>query len=145
MALILDNKTPLNNKATLSGKSPMRTYLLRRANSFICAFRGIAIVFKTQANAQLHILATAIIVGLGFWLQLSSIEWCFIILCIAMVLAAEAINTAVEFVVDLACPEFHHLAGKAKDVAAGAVLISVIICGFVWGIIYIPKLVALFI
>lgn len=94
----------------------------------------------SQANAQVHIFATALIIGLGAYLGLSATEWCLILICIAMVLAAEGFNTAIEFVVDLASPEQHPLAGKAKDVAAGAVLLSVMVCGIVWGIIYLPKI-----
>jgi diacylglycerol kinase (ATP) len=61
-----------------------------------------------------------------------------------LVLLAEGMNTAVEMVVDLVSSEIHPLAGKAKDVAAGAVLLSVLVCGGVWGIICLPKLGALF-
>ncbi|MEM7372672.1 MAG: diacylglycerol kinase family protein [Bacteroidota bacterium] len=119
--------------------SPIR-FLKLRIRSFGYAFKGIGTLFATQANAQVHFVATLLIVGLGFWLELSPVEWCLILICIALVLTAEGVNTAIEFVVDLVSPDPHPLAGKAKDVAAGAVLISVIICGCVWGIIYLPKL-----
>lgn len=119
--------------------SPIR-FIKHRIRSFGFAFKGIATLFATQGNAQVHVLATVLIVALGAWLGLSPTEWCLILICIAMVLTAEGMNTAIEFVVDLVSPDHHPLAGKAKDVAAGAVLISVIICGCVWGIIYLPKL-----
>ena len=118
----------------------LHSYLDKRIRSFGYAFKGIKTLFRTQANAQIHLFATIIIIGLGIWLGLSPLEWCLIFVCIALVLAAEAINTAIEFAVDLASPEQHPLAGKAKDVAAGAVLLSVIVCGLVWGVIYLPKI-----
>lgn len=121
----------------------LKSYLRSRVNSFGYAFSGIAILFRTQANAQIHALAVVIIVALGFLLALQPLEWCAIIVCMAMVLLAEALNTALEFLVDLVSPDYHPLAGKVKDVAAGAVLLSVLFCGVVWAIIFIPKILAL--
>lgn len=116
------------------------SFLKTRIKSFGYAFKGIAILFGTQVHARIHLLAILVITVLGFLLGLSAIEWCCITICIALVLTAEAINTAIEYVVDLASPDHHELAGKAKDVAAGAVLLSVIVCGIVWSIIFIPKI-----
>ncbi len=118
----------------------MRQYLYKRMKSFEYAFKGIATLFTTQPNAQIHLVAVIVIVIMGVVVGLDDWEWCSIILCIALVLVSEALNTALEFLTDLTSPDYHPLAGKAKDVAAGAVLISVIICGVVWGIIFIPKL-----
>jgi len=118
----------------------MKEYFIKRIKSFEYAFKGITTLFVTQPNAQIHLLAVIVIVSMGIYLGLEPWEWCAIIICIAMVLVSEAINTAIEFLTDLASPDYHPLAGKAKDVAAAAVLMSVIICGIVWGIIYLPKL-----
>ncbi|MEL6191828.1 MAG: diacylglycerol kinase family protein [Bacteroidota bacterium] len=111
-----------------------------RLKSFGYAFKGIWTLFYTQPNARIHLLATIIIIGLGVALGLSPTEWCLIIGCIALVLMSEAVNTAIEFVVDLVSPDYHELAEKAKDVAAAAVLLSVICCGVIWAIIYVPKI-----
>ncbi|MEO0898506.1 MAG: diacylglycerol kinase family protein [Bacteroidota bacterium] len=119
------------------------TYITKRIKSFGYAFKGIATLFKTQANAKLHLLAVVLITLLGLYLQLNISEWCHIIICMAMVIMAEAINTAIEFMIDLVSPDYHPLAGKAKDVAAAAVLLSVIFCAVVWGLIFIPKIIAL--
>ena len=113
-----------------------------RAKSFGYAFKGIGTLFQTQTNARIHLLGIAVITLLGFVYKLNPNEWCAIIICMALVVAVEAVNTAIEFIVDLVSPEHHPLAGKAKDVAAGAVLLSVIICGVVWGIIFVPKIIA---
>ena len=116
------------------------SYFKARIRSFTYAFRGIYLLFASQANARIHLLAVGIIVAMGVWLGLSVTEWCLIILCMALVLLAEGMNTAIEFLTDLVSPEYHPLAGKAKDAAAGAVLLSVLICGVVWGMIFLPKL-----
>jgi len=118
----------------------MYQFIIGRIRSFGYAFKGIWLLFSTQPNAQVHLIGTIVIVGLGFYINLSPLEWCAICICIAMVLMAEAMNTAIEFLTDLVSPDYHPLAGKTKDVAAGGVLLAVIICGIVWGIIYLPKI-----
>ncbi|MEM6768457.1 MAG: diacylglycerol kinase family protein [Bacteroidota bacterium] len=127
-------------EAPTSESNGVLTYLKGRVKSFGYAFKGIWLLFSTQPNAKIHLVATAIIGLMGLQLGLSAIEWCFIIGCIALVLTVEAINTALEFLVDLVSPEYHELAGKAKDVAAAAVLLSVICCAVIWAIIYLPKI-----
>jgi diacylglycerol kinase (ATP) len=118
----------------------MLEFFKKRVRSFVYAFRGIWTFFSTEVHPKIHLLALVIISLMGWWLGLSALEWCLIVLCFALVLMAEAFNTALEFLVDLVSPDYHELAGKAKDVAAGAVLITVILCGIVWGIIFLPKL-----
>lgn len=123
--------------------SAIRSYLIARIKSFGYAGKGIIVLFQSQVNAQIHLVAIVLISALGVYLKLAALEWCVIAICMAIVLLAEALNTALEFLVDLVSPEYHPLAGKVKDVAAGGVLLSVIGCGVAWGIIYIPKLLAL--
>lgn len=129
-------------RAFLIDAGPMREFFLGRVRSFGYAFQGIATLFREQINARIHLLAVLLITALGLWLELSRSEWCDILLCMALVLLAEALNTALEYLVDLVSPGQHPLAGKAKDVAAGAVLLSVICCAVVWGLIFLPKLYA---
>ena len=117
-------------------------YLRKRAQSFVYAFKGIKELFISQPNAQIHLVAIVVIGVLGSYVGLNNMEWCLVIVCMALVLVAEGLNTAVEFLTDLASPDFHPLAGKAKDVAAGSVLIAVILGGIVWGIIFLPKLLS---
>ena len=83
-------------------------------------------------------------IAAGLFFSVSTIEWCLLILAIAMVLCAEGMNTAIEFLTDLASPNFHELAGKTKDVAAGAVLISAIGAAIIGFIIFLPKIWAYF-
>lgn len=117
----------------------MITYLRKRTKSFVYAFRGIGLLFTTQPNARIHAVAMIAIVAVGFWVSLAPMEWCIIAICMGLVLAAEAINSSIEFLTDLASPDIHPLAEKTKDLAAGAVLITVIFGGIVWCIIHIPK------
>lgn len=94
-----------------------------RVRSIKCAFKGIRVMVASQHNAWIHAATLAVVVaGLSF--ALTAAEWCWIILAIISVWTAEALNTAFEFLTDVASPEFHPLAGKAKDVAAGAVLMT---------------------
>ena len=95
-----------------------------RIRSFSFAFRGIAIMLRSQHNAWIHATATIVAIVAGIVAGLSRAEWCWIVLAIVAVWTAEALNTALEFLTDVVSPEFHPIAGQAKDVAAGAVLIT---------------------
>ena len=83
-------------------------------------------MLSTQHNAWIHAASTVAVVAAGFYFKLTKADWSWIILTIISVWTAEALNTAFEFLTDVASPEFHPLAEKAKDVAAGAVLITAI-------------------
>lgn len=95
-----------------------------RARSFGYAFRGVRVLVVTQPNAWIHAVATVLVCALGLSLGLSAAEWCWIVLAMAAVWTAEALNTAIESLTDLVSPNHHPLAGQAKDVAAAGVLIA---------------------
>jgi len=95
-----------------------------RLRSFKYAIHGIVLMLKSQHNAWLHAVASLLVLFTGLLFGLSAAEWCWLVLAIVVVWTAEALNTALEFLADVASPEFHPLVEKAKDVAAGAVLIS---------------------
>jgi len=111
----------------------------KRLQSFGYAFRGIREVMRSEANMQIHIAITILVIVCGIAFSISLTEWMFCLLCIGLVVGAEMMNTAIENVVDLASPEQHPLAGKAKDIAAGAVLICAIISVFIGLLIFVPK------
>ena len=111
----------------------------KRIQSFGYAFKGIRHVFGTEANMKIHITISVLVIICGFVFAISLTEWICCLLCIGMVVGAEMMNTAIENVVDLASPEQHPLAGNAKDIAAGAVLICAIISVIVGLLIFIPK------
>ena len=120
------------------GLSMPNTYLSARLRSFGHAFRGIGILLQTQQNARIHAVATVLVLGAGAIFRISTVEWALTVLAILCVWVAEAINTSIEFLVDLASPEHHPLAGKAKDVAAGAVLVAAIGAAMVGGFVFGP-------
>ncbi len=95
-----------------------------RIKSVRYAIQGLATMLKSQHNAWLHALATVLVFTAGFFFGLGTSEWCWIILSVVSVWIAEALNTALEFLADIACPTEHPTVKRAKDVAAGAVLIS---------------------
>jgi diacylglycerol kinase (ATP) len=97
-----------------------------RIRSIRCALIGIGTMVRSQQNAWVHAAATVLVIALGLALHLSTSDWCWVVLAVMSVWTAEALNTAVEFLTDVASPTFHPIAGKAKDVAAGAVLIAAI-------------------
>jgi diacylglycerol kinase (ATP) len=88
------------------------------------ALRGVGFMFA-ERNVWILLAATLAVCGAGLWFRLAALEWGLVVLAVALVWVAEGLNTALERLTDLASPEFHPLAGKAKDIAAGAVLLAV--------------------
>jgi diacylglycerol kinase (ATP) len=130
----VDSSTVLTaNRLTFTG----------RVRSFSCALRGIGLMLRTQHNAWLHAVATLVVSIVGLALRISAAEWCWIALAIMAVWTAEALNTALELLTDVASPAFHPLAGQAKDVAAGAVLISALGSAAIGCLVLGPHLLAL--
>lgn len=123
---------------------PLFQYLRARRDSFRYAANGVRLVVVTQAHARLHVVAASGVVFVAWALSVSPLEWCVLLLAIALVWVSEAINTALEFAVDLASPGFHPVAGKAKDVAAGAVLVAACLAAAIGGIVFFPKLAIFF-
>jgi diacylglycerol kinase (ATP) len=105
---------------------PINRRMRRLIASFGVAFVGIWYLFRTQRNAQIHLLIIACVLALSVFLPLQRWEWLGLILTCALVLSVEGLNTALEAAVDIASPEFHPLAKVAKDVAAGSVLMCAI-------------------
>lgn len=104
------------------------------------ALAGAVHVLRTERNAQIEGAIALIVVGLGLWLRISHAEWLVIFVLIALVLSLEMVNTAIEAAVDLAHPAHHPLAKKAKDSAAGAVVVVAIASVAVGIAIFLPRL-----
>ena len=115
-------------------------WMKRRARSFAHAGRGILLLCVTQWNFRIHLIAALVAVALGFYFQISAIEWVILAAAIALVLCSEALNTAVERVVDLLEPNNHPVARDAKDLAAAAVLIASICAAIIGVILFGPRL-----
>ncbi|MCM1152039.1 MAG: diacylglycerol kinase family protein [Muribaculum sp.] len=114
-----------------------------RGRSFRYAAKGISTLFKHEHNARIHLCVAIAVILCGFILRISVNEWCLVSICIGSVLAAEGFNSAIETLADKISPDYDPLIGKAKDLAAGAVLLTVggvVITGL---IIFIPKLTTL--
>ena len=97
-------------------------------------------MMQTQHNAWLHAAATTAVCVAAAGFQITRFEWCLIVLSMMSVWTAEAFNTALECLTDLASPELHPLAGKAKDVAAAAVLITAVGAATIGVVVFIPHL-----
>ena len=115
----------------------------RRANSFRFAFQGLADLLRSQPNARIHLLAVAVVVAAGLYFRMSRTEWSVLAVGMALVIALEAMNTAMEYLTDLLSPDFHPLAGKAKDVAAAAVLVAALGAAAAGLVIFGPRIWAL--
>lgn len=115
----------------------------RTLRSFSYAGAGLAYLLRTQPNFRVHVAATVLAIGAAIGLGTSAAETAAVLLSIGLVLVAEAMNTAVEAVVDLASPGLHPLAKTAKDVAAAGVLIAAGVAVSVGSIVFVPRLVRL--
>lgn len=135
--------TPLRTpaQAQLAGRD--RTFLAGRWFSFQAAIAGVRHTLRTQPNAWIELTAILVVSLAGLWFRLARWEWVTLILIFSLILALEAVNTAVEAVVDLVSPDYHPLAKIAKDAAAGALVLAVLGSIVVAGIIFGPRLWAL--
>ena len=114
--------------------------LSRFIKSFSYALSGIVYAVKTQRNMKVHTIALLLVLIVGFWLELSNLEWAIVLIMAGIVITCEMLNTAIEALVDLETKEYHSLAKIAKDVAAGAVLIASILSVVIALLIFVPKI-----
>lgn len=114
----------------------------RRAASFRYAFAGIVHLARSQHNAWIHLFFTLAVLGLGLVFPLSALEWCAVVIAISLVWIAEAFNTALELLADATQRDHDPLVGRAKDVAAGAVLIAALAAAVVGLVIFAPQVVS---
>ena len=110
------------------------------SKKFTDAFRGLRVFCISTRHIYIHILAALAAIFLGFSFRVSSFEWIALVFAIGLVFMAEAFNTAIEIDIDLTSPEYHPYARDTKDVAAGAVLISVFVAVIIGLIIFLPKI-----
>jgi diacylglycerol kinase (ATP) len=115
-----------------------------RRRSFVYAARGVCTLLASQHNAWIHALATVGVAAGGLVLGLGRFEWLALVFATVAVWAAEALNTAFEFLCDVASPQFHPLVARAKDVAAGAVLICAAGAVVTAGLVFVPHLAHVF-
>ena len=118
----------------------LKTFVTSRIAAFGHAFRGWWHVLRTQHNAWIHSVFATVVILMGLWVGLKPLDWAVIVLTIAMVFTAEFINTAIEAVVDKVSPEFHELAGRAKDMGSAAVFLLLMMVVLSWALILGPRL-----
>ena len=134
--------------ATPSPQSPLPQPPLKNEwQKFIAGFRyafhGLWYAFRTQRNARVHVGIAILVILMGIVLRISAVEFAVIFVTIAVVFTAELFNTVIELCVDLASPGYHELAKVAKDMAAGAVLLSAILAIIIGLFVFVPHLWAL--
>ena len=112
--------------------------------SFLFALQGFRTAFATERNIKVMLCGGALAIVLGLIVRLDALSWALVFVCCGMVISTELINTAIETVVDLVSPEFHPLAGRAKDVAAAASYVVSFTSVLVGACVYIRALVLLF-
>jgi len=112
-------------------------------SNFKWAIAGLVYAIRTQRCMRFHLAATIGVTLLGLYLGLTGMEWAVTALVIAMVWIAELTNTVAETLVDLATDKYHPLAKKAKDIAAGAVLVAAAAAIIIAAVIFVPKLLVL--
>ena len=126
-------------------KNPNDSFLRGRLRSMKFAFRGMWLLVTSEDSIKAQLFISFIVIILGVYFNISSIEWMIQFLAIGLVLVAEALNTAVEEVADFVHPDFHKKIGFIKDIAAGAPTFAAIIALIIACFIYIPKINLLFI
>ncbi|NLW44356.1 MAG: diacylglycerol kinase family protein [Syntrophomonadaceae bacterium] len=105
------------------------------------AASGVVYAFASQRNMKIHLIAAILVVAVGLFLGLNRVEWSVIILTITVVWAAEIVNTSLEEVVDLLSPQYSLAAGRAKNLSAGAVLVTALGAAAVGVMIFGPRLI----
>jgi len=113
-----------------------------RLQSIVNALRGMGVLLRSQPNARLHLAATVTVGIFGAAFGVTGSEWALIVLAITLVWGAEALNTALEVLADAVEAAYHPMIGKAKDVAAGAVLITAIGAAVIGLLVFVPYVMA---
>ena len=115
--------------------------IMSRLRSFRYAFAGVRLLFREEHNAQIHATITVLVVVAGVVLRVSPVEWAVLVICIGVVLAAEAFNSAVERIADYLTLERDDRIRDIKDLAAGAVLLCAIAAAIIGLIVFVPHIV----
>lgn len=124
-------------------KQPLHKKILspaRLVQSFKYAFNGLTILVKEEQNYVVHLTTATIVVILGFYYKISSIEWIVLALAIQVVLTLETINTAIENLADFVSAERNDKIMRIKDLAAAGVLIAALTAMIIGLIIFLPKM-----
>ena len=124
----------------IPGRSPSHPSFRRR---FLFALQGFRTALRQERNIKVMLAGGAFAVAMGLIQRIDAVSWAVVLVCCGMVIAAELLNTAIETVVDLVSPEFHPLAGQAKDIAAAASWVLSLTAAVVGVIVYANALIRL--
>jgi len=116
------------------------SFFFQVIGSFRFAAKGWFFFFQKPSNAWVHLMATLFVCASGCYLGISRNEWIGIVLAVGLVFVAEMINSSIENLTDLVSPQYQELAGKVKDLAAGAVLMAALIAVIIAGLIFLPRI-----
>lgn len=117
--------------------------LKARLKSFTYAFQGWKVLIQNEHNARIHLVAACLAIGSGFFFHISKAEWIIIAFAIGLVFAAEAFNSAIEYLCNFVSPQYHDLIKKVKDLSALAVLFVAVAALSAGLLIFLPKLIGL--
>ncbi len=120
--------------------SKFSTFIVGRLRGCGYAIKGALILLKTEPSIQVQAVITIVMTALGFYNNITGIEWILQTFAIGLVMSIEGVNTAIEAIADFIHPDFHNKIGFIKDIAAGAVFIAAITAVIIGCIIYYPYL-----
>ena len=115
----------------------------RFLRSFKYSFEGLRYAYINEQSLLIHVTVGLLIVILGICLQISQMQWLFVLMCIGIIMATELINTSIEATIDLISPEYNQLAKIAKDTASAAVFVFSMVAAVGGLIIFVPKILNL--
>lgn len=130
--------------ATVSRDEIKKRGFKRFIKSFGYSIDGLKYAYKYEQSMTIHFAMVIIVIVAGFSLKISVFEWLVCFMLMGLVMATELINTSIEAVVDLTCPKIHPLAKIAKDTASAAVFVFSVVAFISGMIIFIPKIINLF-
>jgi len=118
------------------------SFIIKRRNSFRNALRGIAAILRSQVNFRIHLAVLVLVILAGVFFRITSSDWMVVILAGGLVLTAEGLNTALEFICNAVSMEENPHLRTAKDAAAGGVLLAAIAAASAGLMIFIPHLLS---
>lgn len=110
------------------------------ARAMIWSFKGLRAAWQHEASFRLEVCLSVLLLPLGLWLGQGGVEKALLAGSLLLVLSAETLNSAIEAIVDKVSPEFHELAGRAKDLGSAAVFILMVNVLLCWGLLLWPRL-----
>lgn len=116
----------------------------QRLKSFTYAFAGLKVLFQEEHNSRIHLFATVCVILAGMLLKISLLEWVAVAFAVGLVFSGEIFNSAVEDLSDVVCPERDERIKKVKDLAAAAVLVNAITAAVIGLLVFLPKIIHLF-